>query len=81
MTKIFDLEYRMDGFFTSFIPNTPEGVEAWKTIAEHTDGTGKVFTSQAAGTIAQLRRAGYSVRKALPVTDISLDDILGELTE
>lgn len=80
MTKQYDLEYRTDGFFTAFFPNTPQGESAWRTIAEQTDGTGKVFTAQAAGTIAQLRKAGYSVRKA-PKPEYDLDDILGELTQ
>lgn len=75
-----DLTYKTLGFFTLFIPETHQGESAWRTIAEHTDGTGKVFTSQAAGTIAQLRAAGYTVHKAKPITE-SLDDILAELME
>lgn len=75
-----DLTYKTLGFFTLFLPETEAGRVAWDTIAEHTDGTGKVFTPQAAGTIAQLRRAGYTVHRAKPTTD-SIDDIMKELTE
>lgn len=80
MTKTYDLEYITGNIFTAFFPNTSHGESAWRTIAEHTDGTGKVLNCQAVGTIAQLRRAGYSVRKA-PSSGVTSDDILGELME
>lgn len=70
-----DLTYSIQGFFTAFFPETPEGENAWRTLAEHTEWTGKVFTSQAAGTIAQLRKAGYTVYKARTASD-NIDDIL-----
>ncbi|WP_175712142.1 hypothetical protein [Burkholderia ambifaria] len=77
-----DLTYRtVDDMFTTFLPNTPAGEEAWKTIAEHTDGTGKVLHAQVESTVAQLREAGYTVAEAAPDTQsaISDDDLLAAL--
>lgn len=59
-----DLTYLKQGMFTAFIPETPEGENAWRAIAEQTEGTGKVFTVQLPAVLAQLREAGYTVRMA-----------------
>lgn len=76
-----DISYRaVDDMFTAFYPNTPAGQEAWKEIAAESEGTGKVFTQQAEGVIAQLREAGYSVAEAeLPAE--SADDLMAALQE
>lgn len=77
-----DLTYTTDEMFTRFYPETKAGEEAWRVIAEQTEGSGAVFNFQAKATIAQLRKAGYSVRKAKPDkawTDDELDAILAEL--
>lgn len=74
-----DLSYRVvDNMFTAFYPNTPAGVEAWKVIASHTDGTGKVFSAHVESTIQQLRDAGYSVVKAT-APNISDDELMAAL--
>lgn len=77
-----DLHYINQGLFTAFVPVSKAGEEAWNELAKHTDGTGKVFTVQAESTIAQLRKAGYTVRKApkVSVLHISDDDLFNELT-
>lgn len=72
-----DLEYRNDGLFTRFVPNTPAGEDAWRVMAEET-GVAAVLNIHAAAVLAQLRRAGYSVAKAKKSTQ-SIDDILAEL--
>jgi len=59
-----DLEYDVYGMFTSFAPNTPAGVAAWKELARENNGTGKVLNEHAESTIAQLRDAGYTVAKS-----------------
>ena len=59
-----DLSWSDDGWFTQFLPNTKAGEEAWRVMATHTDGTGKVFSVHAADTIRQLRAKGYTVAKA-----------------
>jgi len=74
-----DLTYTTDDMFTSFYPETKAGEEAWQVIAEQTEGSGAVLTIHAKSTIAQLRRAGYSVRKAEPTTVMSDDELLAEL--
>ena len=61
--KTPDLTYMSRGMFTTFMPNTLEGVTAWQELAKQTDGTSKVPSAHAAATARQLRAAGYTVRK------------------
>lgn len=75
---MYDLNYTQDEMFTRFLANTPAGEDAWRVIAAGCDGVAAVFNHQAAGTLAQLRRAGYSVGKAKP-SKVNIDDILAEL--
>lgn len=60
-TKTSDLTYSKQGLFTAFFPKTDQGVEAWRAIAEKTEGTGKVFTRHLPSALKQLRAAGYIV--------------------
>lgn len=78
--KTYDLEYIDTGLFTRFIPNTPEGESAWRTMDEN--GGACVFTLHADKAIAQLRKAGYSVKRAKkqpPLTACQIDNLLAEL--
>jgi hypothetical protein len=79
-----DLYYsKVDELFTSFTPNTPSGEEAWRQMADKTDGTGKVLHAQVEGTIAQLQEAGYTVAEGSASNDmpsVSDDELLAELT-
>ena len=71
--KVHDLEYTANGMFTRFMPNTPAGEAAWKQM-----NGGVIFSCHTDNVLRQLRSAGYSVRKAKPVTE-STDDLLREL--
>lgn len=71
-----DLVYLSQGLFTAFVPESKAGEYAWREMAKHTDGTGKVFTTHLGSTLKQLRDAGYVVRKAKNVSRETLDDIL-----
>ena len=68
-----DLTYRKQGLFAAFIPETLAGETAWRTIAEQTQGTGKVFTAQLPAVLAQLRKAGYTVQVAKKLTKEEID--------
>jgi len=59
-----DLTYLKQGLFTAFIPESPEGQDAWREIAAQTEGTGKVFTAQLPAVLSQLRKAGYTVKQS-----------------
>lgn len=61
-----DLSWRDDGLFTLFLPNTKAGEDAWRVLAAHTEGTGKVFSHHAGDVIRQLHAAGYTIGR-LPV--------------
>jgi len=77
-----DLTYADDGLFTNFMPNTKVGEGVWKEIAKE-DGTGKVLSIHAKSVIAQIRAAGYTVRKRKPakIDTVELDAILAELND
>lgn len=75
----YDLEYRINGMFTQFIPNTKAGECAFNAIAAHTDGTGNIFTAHLDSTLKQLRAAGYSVCRARKVSLVDDDALLAEL--
>lgn len=81
--KESDFSYINQGIFTLFLPNNGKAVEAWKLIAEQTDGTGKVFTHHAKSTVAQLKKAGYTVSKTklVKITDADLDQMFNELED
>lgn len=78
--KSADLEYSIQGLFTTFYPVTKAGEQAWREMAEATDGTGKVLTVYVSKTLGQLRRAGYTARKMpkqKPVTMREMNALLG----
>jgi hypothetical protein len=75
-----DLIYLKQGLFTTFLPETEQGMSAWHQIAEKTNGTGKIFTIHLKNTLEQLRKSGYTVKKAKPC-NMSMDEILKELEE
>jgi len=68
-----DLTYKKQGLFAAFIPETLAGETAWRTIAEQTQGTGKVFTAQLPAVLTQLRKAGYTVQVAKKLTKEEID--------
>lgn len=72
-----DLSYINTGMFTRFIPNTPAGEDAWRVMALE-DGCVAVLTMHLDSVLRQLRKAGYSVGKDVPVR-ISDDELLTEL--
>ena len=78
-----DLTYFRQGLFTSFIPVTSAGENAWREIAAQTGGTGKVFTAQLPMFLREIRKAGYSVSMAAKTsheeTAKDIDSILEEL--
>ena len=70
-----DLTWSDQGLFTLFLPETKEGERAWEAIAAQTEGTGKVLSMHRASTIAQLRAAGFHVRKAPPHKPLTADEL------
>ena len=73
-----DLSYTQDGMFTQFIPNTPAGESAWRTM--HEKNATAVLNIHAKAVLKQLRDAGYTVAKAKPVK-LSHNDINAMLAE
>lgn len=71
-----DLTYIDQGLFTAFMPESKAGEDAFRAICKaQVDHTGKVLTAHAKATIAQLRKAGYSVKKQGKVVEISDDEL------
>lgn len=74
-----DLVYHKQGLFTAFIPQSKAGDDAWRELANQTDGTGKVYTAQLAATLSALRAAGYTVSKAKKPSRKEIDGMIEEL--
>lgn len=78
-----DLSYRRssDGLFTTFLPNTPEGEKAWRTIND-TEGSegGKIMAAHTEAVIQQIRDAGYTVAEATEPL-LSAEEVAAELEE
>lgn len=78
-----DLSYRVGDLFTSFYPDTPQGVVAWRELADFTDGTGKVLSIELPQLIHSLKSAGYTVAE-MPeqkLTKEEIDELVNELSE
>ena len=75
---MIDLTYHNQGIFTLFIPESKAGEDAWRQIAQHTSGTGKILSIHLDSILSQLRLAGYKVRKGSAPSS-SIDSILAEL--
>lgn len=67
-----DLTYLDKGLFTTFIPYTPAGENAWRVMHEAYSET--VLSIHAKNVIGQLRKAGYSVAKAKKAPAWTRDD-------
>ena len=78
MKKETDFEYINQGLFVSIMPVTPQAIIEWGKIDYLGRGTGKVLRVHFDSLRIQLRWAGYTLRKAKPVT-ISDDDLLAAL--
>lgn len=78
-----DLEYVTTGLFTRFVPNTPQGEDAWREMAQQNDGVAAVLTIHAGDVIAQLKKAGYTVAEmeAKTISSEEIDNLLKELGE
>lgn len=70
--EYYRLKYDM---FTLFLPNTKKGVVAWRELAKHTEGTGKVATIHEKIIINKLKAAGYTVEAGKPPADIELEEL------
>lgn len=73
--RIADFEYvtSKDGF-TAIMPNTPEAVATYNGM--YTEGVYRLMPHEFAAFKSQAKRAGYTVRKAKPV---SFDGLLEAL--
>lgn len=79
-----DLTYlrSSDGLFTTFLPNTPDGEKAWRTM-NATQGSegGKILAHHTEAIIQQIRDAGYTVAAGASgqITSEEADALLAEL--
>jgi len=74
-----DLTYLKQGLFTVFVPQSKAGEDAWREIAAHTDGTGKVFTAQLPSFLREIRKAGYSVKQQKKRSSVELEKDMAEI--
>ncbi len=74
-----DLTYLKQGLFTAFVPQSKAGEDAWREIANHTGGTGKVFTAQLPSFLREIRKAGYSVTLQKKRSNAELEKDMAEI--
>jgi fatty acid-binding protein DegV len=74
-----DLTYLEQGLFTTFLPESKQGDEAWREIHKQCPN-GKVLTIHLKSTLSQLRKAGYIVKKAKK-SKKTLGDIFKEMDQ
>ena len=77
MSNKIDLTYLKGRVFTKFIPETPEGEEAWNEMCEQGECVVSVWNAQLPSVLRQIRKAGYVVRKAKPST-MTDEELLAE---
>lgn len=72
-----DIEYFNDGIFVKFIPNTKDGEHIYNTMANEMNGNPTILKRDLKNVLHQIKKAGYTVKKAIrPKTTI--DDILND---
>ena len=75
-----DITYSNKGFFTAFYAESIDGETALNQMMSQNQGSNKVPSIQANAVISQLRKLGYSVRKAKAVSSKQSDsDLLAAL--
>tara|TARA_E500000318_G_scaffold110969_1_gene127897 strand:+ start:5552 stop:5791 length:240 start_codon:yes stop_codon:yes gene_type:complete len=75
-----DLTYTTDGIFYTIMPETEDGENAWRKMAEMNGGNAKFFAHEFPSVKAQLKQAGYKIRKDTK-KKMSIDEIMAELDE
>lgn len=74
-----DLTYTTDSLFARFLPETPPGVDVWRQMNAADNGD-VVLLQHLPSVLAQIRAAGYTVRKAQRGRAVANDDqLLNEL--
>ncbi len=73
-----DLTFTNDGVFVTLYAETEAGKDAWRVMAEQMGGVARIYSLHFASVKAQLKAAGYVIRKATKPAQ-SIDDILDEL--
>lgn len=75
-----DLTYSVNSMFATFFPESKAGEDAWRVIAEQNEGVAKVLSIHLEFVLYQLRKAGYSVKKAQVKNPLMTDnELLAEL--
>lgn len=74
-----DLEFTNDGLFATFFPATDAGKQAW--LEMEAQGGSKVLVMHLPAIKAQLKAAGYTVRKARPSKPLTVDQLKSMLAE
>lgn len=73
-----DITYSNEGLFTCFYAESRDGDALMSQIVAQNEGSNKILSIHAKSVIAQIRKAGYKVKKAKKVT-MSDSDLLDAL--
>ena len=75
-----DLEYITSGLFTTFLPSSKAGEVAYNEMLSHPDTpNAKIYTIHLKNMLYQLKKAGYTVKKAKKISKKESEKILNEI--
>lgn len=78
--KTTDLEYSSSGLFTIFYPTSEAGKIPHNQMLEHPETPGaKIYTIHLKNALYQLKKAGYTVKKAKKISKKESEKILTEI--
>tara|TARA_R110002020_G_scaffold334555_2_gene549799 strand:- start:9940 stop:10197 length:258 start_codon:yes stop_codon:yes gene_type:complete len=73
-----DLTYSTSGIFTTFYPESKHGEIIYNEIIEQ-NGSSKIYTIHLKNVLYQIKKAGYSVKKAKKLSKKEADKIMNEI--
>ena len=75
---VIDLTYNTTGIFTTFFSESKQGEVIYNQMIEQ-NGSPKIYTIHLKNVLYQIKKAGYSVKKAKKVSKKEADKIMNEI--
>ena len=75
---ITDLTYNTTGIFTTFYPESKQGEVIYNQMIEQ-NGSPKIYTIHLKNVLCQIKKAGYSVKKAKKISKKEANKIMNEI--
>lgn len=66
--QVPDFYYSENSFWVRLFPNNPQAVDVYNELARQNNGELEIFISHKKSVFSQLKKAGYTIRKAPKVS-------------